>query len=166
MKPNPFASLNHFTVPLGIEHSSAPDWRRSPTPDLCHPGLAGQCQGHPESRGRQPLHRGLARLGGAQAPHRPRRGQLSRLLHGLSGRLPEPEGGSLAARRQRDQRTEGGSPTARVGGKDRKSTRLNSSHANISYAVFCLKKKKDNLAAWTRAVQPCTPRVRGRQRTE
>src|SRR3712207_8653370 len=26
--------------------------------------------------------------------------------------------------------------------KDRKSTRLNSSHANISYAVFCLKKKK------------------------
>src|SRR3712207_7274267 len=29
----------------------------------------------------------------------------------------------------------------RVGGTDRKSTRLNSSHANISYAVFCLKKK-------------------------
>src|SRR3712207_7653245 len=30
------------------------------------------------------------------------------------------------------------------GGGDRKSTRLNSSHANISYAVFCLKKKKEN----------------------
>src|SRR3712207_9055068 len=29
-----------------------------------------------------------------------------------------------------------------VMGLDRKSTRLNSSHANISYAVFCLKKKK------------------------
>src|SRR3712207_8135786 len=28
---------------------------------------------------------------------------------------------------------------------DRKSTRLNSSHANISYAVFCLKKKKTTL---------------------
>src|SRR3712207_7169491 len=28
------------------------------------------------------------------------------------------------------------------GARDRKSTRLNSSHANISYAVFCLKKKK------------------------
>src|SRR5258707_9791288 len=27
-------------------------------------------------------------------------------------------------------------------GRDRKSTRLNSSHANISYAVFCLKKKR------------------------
>src|SRR3712207_6935612 len=29
-----------------------------------------------------------------------------------------------------------------VGVEDRKSTRLNSSHANISYAVFCLKKKQ------------------------
>src|SRR5947209_12946181 len=29
--------------------------------------------------------------------------------------------------------------------RDRKSTRLNSSHANISYAVFCLKKKKDRI---------------------
>src|SRR3712207_7155658 len=35
-------------------------------------------------------------------------------------------------------------PLARppLGARDRKSTRLNSSHANISYAVFCLKKKK------------------------
>src|SRR3712207_8239353 len=33
-------------------------------------------------------------------------------------------------------------PVVRV---DRKSTRLNSSHANISYAVFCLKKKKINM---------------------
>src|SRR3712207_8876560 len=33
---------------------------------------------------------------------------------------------------------DGGHPA----GLDRKSTRLNSSHANISYAVFCLKKKK------------------------
>src|SRR3712207_7218876 len=30
--------------------------------------------------------------------------------------------------------------------RDRKSTRLNSSHANISYAVFCLKKKKNTTA--------------------
>src|SRR3712207_9422709 len=29
--------------------------------------------------------------------------------------------------------------------RDRKSTRLNSSHANISYAVFCLKKKKHHV---------------------
>src|SRR3712207_7545086 len=35
----------------------------------------------------------------------------------------------------------GGYGLFRPGGRDRKSTRLNSSHANISYAVFCLKKK-------------------------
>src|SRR3712207_7416969 len=35
-----------------------------------------------------------------------------------------------------------GIPAADV--RDRKSTRLNSSHANISYAVFCLKKKNKN----------------------
>src|SRR3712207_8579092 len=32
--------------------------------------------------------------------------------------------------------------------QDRKSTRLNSSHANISYAVFCLKKKKHHLMTY------------------
>src|SRR3712207_1135857 len=31
---------------------------------------------------------------------------------------------------------------------DRKSTRLNSSHANISYAVFCLKKRKCHSSLW------------------
>src|SRR3712207_8731723 len=35
---------------------------------------------------------------------------------------------------------------------DRKSTRLNSSHANISYAVFCLKKKKNTI----NKSSPCT----------
>src|SRR3712207_7806008 len=35
--------------------------------------------------------------------------------------------------------------------QDRKSTRLNSSHANISYAVFCLKKKKNTPSTETRA---------------
>src|SRR5215813_8154412 len=33
--------------------------------------------------------------------------------------------------------------------EDRKSTRLNSSHVRISYAVFCLKKKKKNLITFT-----------------
>src|SRR3712207_7574423 len=37
--------------------------------------------------------------------------------------------------------------------KDRKSTRLNSSHANISYAVFCLKKKYH---LYTRIDRKCT----------
>src|SRR3712207_8423586 len=39
-------------------------------------------------------------------------------------------------------------PVAVGQGEDRKSTRLNSSHANISYAVFCLKKKNNNLATF------------------
>src|SRR3712207_8657256 len=55
----------------------------------------------------------------------------------------------------RQQRLAGAGCAAAVGGAqqfgaagaqvgiDRKSTRLNSSHANISYAVFCLKNKKD-----------------------
>src|SRR3712207_7513098 len=37
------------------------------------------------------------------------------------------------------------SPSNTFTGVDRKSTRLNSSHANISYAVFCLKKKQMNI---------------------
>src|SRR3712207_8236261 len=40
-------------------------------------------------------------------------------------------------------------------GRDRKSTRLNSSHANISYAVFCLKKKTKPLSRIS--VRTCTP---------
>src|SRR3712207_7809513 len=48
-----------------------------------------------------------------------------------------------AAETERDRRS---CPARLPGGaaerRDRKSTRLNSSHANISYAVFCLKKKK------------------------
>src|SRR3712207_7450600 len=39
-----------------------------------------------------------------------------------------------------DRREVGERPARRA--RDRKSTRLNSSHANISYAVFCLKKKE------------------------
>src|SRR3712207_9007147 len=38
--------------------------------------------------------------------------------------------------------------------RDRKSTRLNSSHANISYAVFCLKKKKENYFVTTTYRKP------------
>src|SRR6266496_5617178 len=49
--------------------------------------------------------------------------------------------------RPRRRRLTGDVPLPRVGARepaDRKSTRLNSSHVEISYAVFCLKKKKTN----------------------
>src|SRR5438270_2564762 len=45
-----------------------------------------------------------------------------------------------AARAERRQARHPGPPGGR---RDRKSTRLNSSHSQISYAVFCLKKKKN-----------------------
>src|SRR3712207_7469572 len=44
---------------------------------------------------------------------------------------------------------------AGAGYLDRKSTRLNSSHANISYAVFCLKKKKQNKYPMTTSIRGC-----------
>src|SRR5258705_8842828 len=56
-----------------------------------------------------------------RSPERPRR----RLR--AAGALPPAPGGRGSGER---------------GGQDRKSTRLNSSHLGISYAVFCLKKKK------------------------
>src|SRR3712207_7737743 len=60
---------------------------------------------------------------------------------------PRLGGGELYRERQprqapADRRHRGGVLLCQHKGRDRKSTRLNSSHANISYAVFCLKKKK------------------------
>src|SRR6266496_4942729 len=43
---------------------------------------------------------------------------------------------------------------------DRKSTRLNSSHVEISYAVFCLKKKKQRITVTTRSGRVKWPSVR------
>src|SRR3712207_8468153 len=54
---------------------------------------------------------------------------------GGQGAFDGPDGDAGGGGRQ-DARDEGGQNAL-----DRKSTRLNSSHANISYAVFCLKKK-------------------------
>src|SRR6267378_4874362 len=48
---------------------------------------------------------------------------------------------TVAASRNRNPRDRATAPAARRS-RDRKSTRLNSSHVEISYAVFCLKKKK------------------------
>src|SRR5256886_4256261 len=42
--------------------------------------------------------------------------------------------------------------TTGVAKRDRKSTRLNSSHSQISYAVFCLKKKRSELAAMSHRI--------------
>src|SRR5699024_12106675 len=69
---------------------------------------------------------------------------------GLKNRAPEPRGAAPHPPQERKgspRRPAAPSPgpppgSCRGRGKDRKSTRLNSSHVSISYAVFCLKKKK------------------------
>src|SRR5688572_31804002 len=73
------------------------------------------------------------------------------------GHKPLSQGGRQSERRSADSRhydslcqRRGSCPCRRICrqpapvGADRKSTRLNSSHSQISYAVFCLKKKKKN----------------------
>src|SRR3712207_7198581 len=74
-----------------------------------------------------------------------------RIIHldhddGCSGLSWSPDGQSLAAAQpwQSNARRWVDIYSMSTGARiDRKSTRLNSSHANISYAVFCLKKKKN-----------------------
>src|SRR3712207_7003754 len=58
-------------------------------------------------------------------------------------REPHPPPCETAGRGRTERRLArmGGVPPRHHDREDRKSTRLNSSHANISYAVFCLKKK-------------------------
>src|SRR3712207_7650404 len=64
--------------------------------------------------------------------HHPDRREVALVVEGgaLVHELGDDEGGRVEQQRV-------------AVGADRKSTRLNSSHANISYAVFCLKKKKN-----------------------
>src|SRR3712207_8571796 len=71
-------------------------------------------------------------------------GLLRALHHERGGAAVGLFHGDLVARLQLPKTVEdvGSGPGVDVGHEDRKSTRLNSSHANISYAVFCLKKKQ------------------------
>src|SRR5258707_7424571 len=72
-----------------------------------------------------------------------RRKRLSARAHGPT--LAVPIGKSKVTQALREQvqhAASSASPVLHLLAQDRKSTRLNSSHANISYAVFCLKKKK------------------------
>src|SRR5690349_23726859 len=75
--------------------------------------------------------------------------------HRRAGAERAPRGavrGARAARRRVGLSLQGALPRAAAlgdpqgGARDRKSTRLNSSHVEISYAVFCLKKKMNRMA--------------------
>src|SRR2546430_8031868 len=75
------------------------------------------------------------------------------------GKIPPRERASVARAVTPRMPKRTNAPYSRIA-SDRKSTRLNSSHSQISYAVFCLKKKKkpaDDRA--TRAEQPALPHV-------
>src|SRR6266478_8992982 len=60
----------------------------------------------------------------------------------LHDALPIFEAGDEVAGAHNHMRVVGAATLERLAVEDRKSTRLNSSHSQISYAVFCLKKKK------------------------
>src|SRR5258708_29272523 len=64
------------------------------------------------------------------------------LASGLHQRLPKSGRGGRGWRRPENFDPDGGRMQDIPVARDRKSTRLNSSHQIISYAVFCLKKKK------------------------
>src|SRR5688572_32718190 len=70
------------------------------------------------------------------------------LFRSVAGRSQRLEG-----RRCRKGRVHLGDEERSIELEDRKSTRLNSSHSQISYAVFCLKKKKDDIQCVT-TIQP------------
>src|SRR3712207_7371764 len=82
----------------------------------------------------------LFRSARAQRPGVPGRPAVGEEVAAAVG-LPDDPGGERVALVGDDDRAR----TVDGDLEDRKSTRLNSSHANISYAVFCLKKKKKNI---------------------
>src|SRR2546427_4285534 len=65
-------------------------------------------------------------------------------IHNDRGRCNLPASHQASVERVHQQQLPQPSPTECAAHGDRKSTRLNSSHSQISYAVFCLKKKKKN----------------------
>src|SRR5204863_9073209 len=84
-------------------------------------------RGHRGQESRRPVHeRPLGPV--AEDTRRQDRGFRRRGLHRAQGQPGRVRGASPGGVRRRN--------------RDRKSTRLNSSHVEISYAVFCLKKKK------------------------
>src|SRR5207245_8154285 len=100
------------------------------------------------ARGARERAAGTARpdsAGGHGPRRRPRRALPEQPLaragdHGAGRDVPSRVGAVSGGAAGRRRGTQEGS--AAEGGADRKSTRLNSSHGSISYAVFCLKKKK------------------------
>src|SRR2546430_11029641 len=111
------------------------------------PGPGLRARVHDPTRGR-----GAARCG----DRRPRiRVPLRQPADRPARPRPEPAGRPVQRRSRRRGRDPAGAPPGSANG-DRKSTRLNSSHSQISYAVFCLKKKKQTTQYTSMKVQYIT----------
>src|SRR3712207_7034146 len=74
-------------------------------------------------------------------------------VHAAAAREAREREAPVGGQRDRERRRRADADQHRAPG-DRKSTRLNSSHANISYAVFCLKKKKKQTDRTTQITNP------------
>src|SRR5207253_6935616 len=109
------------------------------------PRSAAHVRPRPTPRGRTGRPRGgpprLARVGSHEIS--------AARLHGAGAAAPDAGPGAGDLRRGASlvppDRAHRGRVDPRLISEDRKSTRLNSSHVAISYAVFCLKKKKNKL---------------------
>src|SRR5206468_13123107 len=77
-------------------------------------------------------------------PHRGKGAALNHAIHEASGEILLCLDADTLIARDAIHKLVRHFTDASVGAVDRKSTRLNSSHDQISYAVFCLKKKKRN----------------------
>src|SRR2546426_646701 len=140
MKPKPFASLNHFTIPVMRAICCTPDLMVFAAARGLHLAACRSLILPPPLSARtlvKPLALHVLEQSGS--------GDLAaELLQDVvqsvvvAQRHFHPASPPARESARNATRTTGGSP----GPRDRKSTRLNSSHLVISYAVFCLKKKK------------------------
>src|SRR5437763_4220903 len=127
--------MRNLRLLVGVRAPRRGAVHRSPAADereharACH----GRCQPRRTRRRRDLLWSGAA---GGRSRHERRR----RALHGRS--RGGDRGDDIAVGLRWDRGRGGGRRGAESRFLDRKSTRLNSSHRCISYAVFCLKKKK------------------------
>src|SRR5438477_8438143 len=133
MKPNPLSPLNHLTVPLGMgDHL----WTR-----CC--GSGGSALSVLPSRGSGPADRdNVCAHSSISMNALDGRGLRRRGHRGAIRRAPESSHHFQGDRAQKVALADLDAAMAQDRVRDRKSTRLNSSHMSISYAVFCLKKKK------------------------
>src|SRR2546430_7755740 len=139
-RPRPILPLTASLPPC----EKKPLWTRAPTEG--HGGRRDACEVRAGRRRRAAVHADVLRVPGplARRARRARARAPRPALRGATARAPRPRHARPPAAERGDHgglaRATRSRPAQEA--RDRKSTRLNSSHSQISYAVFCLKKKK------------------------